>query len=164
MPENLWDIRRRKKMKVRDLAAKAGVPVSLIHQYEAGDRSISHAHMRQLARALIVEPWDINPLSDPKPHTQGQPSTRRAPARAKPSREPRSLKQPKTIRPPAPARQSQIEHFLHLAERFPDVDRASVEAQVAKPLEELTAKEAGEILHQLQVRIQQEQPPRRCRP
>ena len=67
MAENLWEIRRRKKMKVRDLAAKSGVPASLIHQYEAGEKPISQSHLRQFARALIVETWEIKLVSDPSP-------------------------------------------------------------------------------------------------
>ncbi len=148
MPENLWEIRRRKKMKVRDLAAKSGVPASTIHQYEAGEQPISQAHARQLSRALIVDTWDIKPISDPKPRSQ------RPSAKDKPSREPRPPKEAK------PARPTQIEHLLNLAERFPDVDRSTLEAQVGKTLEELTAKDASELLKQLQDRIREEHPPR----
>jgi transcriptional regulator with XRE-family HTH domain len=154
MPENLWEIRRRKKMKVRDLAAKSGVPASTVHQYEAGENPISQAHLRQLARALIVDTWDIKPVSDPKPRTQ------RPPAKTKPPREPRPPKEPKPARPPAPVRPSQIEHMLHLAERFPDVGRGTLEAQAGKALEELTVKEASQLLKQLQDRIREEHPPR----
>jgi transcriptional regulator with XRE-family HTH domain len=154
MSDNLWEIRRRKKMKVRDLAAKSGVPAPTIHQYEAGENPISQAHLRQLARALIVDTWDIKPVSDPKPRGQ------KAPAKTKPPREPRPQKEAKPARPPVPARPTQIEHLLHLAERFPDVDRTTLEAQAGKTLEELTAKEASELLSQLQERLRQEQPPR----
>jgi transcriptional regulator with XRE-family HTH domain len=154
MPENLWQIRRRKKLKVRDLAAKSGVPASAIHQYEAGEKPVSQAHLRQLARALIVDTWDIKPVSDPKPREEP------APAKARPSRETRPPKQPRPARPPAPVRPTQIEHLLHLAERFPDVDRGTLEAQVGKTLEELTTKEASELLGQIQERIRLEQPPR----
>ena len=158
MPENLWEIRRRKKMKVRDLAAKSGVSAADIHQYEAGEKPISQAHMRQLARALIVDTWDIKPLSDPKPRSQP------APTRTRPSPEPRPPKKPKPARPPAPVRPSQIEHMLNLAERFPDVDRSTLQAQAGKTLEELTSKEASELLSQLQERLQQEHPPRAKQP
>jgi transcriptional regulator with XRE-family HTH domain len=158
MPENLWEIRRHKKMKVRDLAAKSGVPASVIHEYEAGEKPISQAHLRQFARALIVDTWDIKPVSDPKPRTE------RAPGKARPSREPRPPKKPKPPRPPVPVRPTQIEHLLNLATRFPDVDRASLEAQAGKSLEELTQKEASELLKQLQERLRQEQPPRPQQP
>ena len=152
MAENLWEIRRRKKMKVRDLAAKSGVPAALIHQYEAGEKSISQAHLRQLARALIMDTWDIKPVSDPKPRVE------EVPAQARPPREPRPLKAPRPARPPAPVRPSQIEHLLHLAQHFPDVDRASLEAQAGRTLEELTQKETSKLLSQLQERIRQEMP------
>ena len=165
MSENLWEIRRRKKMKVRDLAAKSGVPASVIHQYEAGEKTVSQAHLRQLARALIVEIWDIKPISDPKPRTKKTPSTQRAPAaQAKPARDARPPEKPKAARPPAPARPTQIEHLLHLAERFPDVDQATLEEQAGKSLEELTTKEASKLLGQLQKRIREEQPPRLKQP
>lgn len=158
MPENLWEIRRRKKMKVRDLAAKCGVSAALIHQYEAGEKPISQPHLRQFARALIVDTWDIKLISDPKPRSQ------MAPGRGRPPREPRPPQEPRPPRPPAPARPSQIEHLLNLAERFPDVDRAGLEAQAGKSLEELTKPEASELLTQLQERLRQEQPPRPKRP
>lgn len=158
MPENLWEIRRRKKMKVRDLAAKSGVPASLIHQYEAGEKPISQAHLRQFARALIVDTWDIKAVSDPKPRAE------RAPGRPRPPREPRPSQKPRPPRPPAPVRPTQIEHLLNLTQRFSDVDRASLEAQAGKSLEELTQKEASELLKQLQERIRQEQPPRPKQP
>ena len=160
MPENLWETRRRKKMRVRELAAKSGVPASAIHRYEAGEKPISQAHLRQLARALIVDTWDIKPVSDPKPRSQRASSTQRSPSKTAPSLEPRPEKEPKSQRPSTPARPTQIEHLLQLAERFPDVDRGTLEAQAGKSLEELTTKEASELLNQLQGRLREEQPPR----
>lgn len=155
MADNLWEVRRQKKMKVRDLAAKSGVPASEIHQYEAGEKPISQAHLRQLARALIVNTWDIKIVSHPKPGAQRRPEKPRGPQKPRPPKE-----RKKAPRPPAPVRPSQIKHMLHLSERFPDVDRASLEAQAGKPLEELTVKEASKLLGELQERIRQEQPPR----
>ncbi len=152
MAENLWEIRRRKKMKVRDLAARSGVPVPLVHQYEAGEKPIPQAHLRQFARALIVDTWDIKPVSDPKPRDQP------------PGPAPRPPKTPKPPRPPRPARPSQIEHMLRLAVRFPDLSRASLEAQAGKLLEALTQKEASQLLGQLQQRIRVEQPPNPATP
>lgn len=158
MSENLWEVRRRKKMKVRDLAAKSGVAATLIHQYEAGEKPISQGHLRQFARALIVDTWDIKPISDPKPRTQ------RAPGKPSPPGQPRPPQEPKPPLPPAPARPSQIEHLLNLSKRFPDVDQASLEEETGKPLETLTQKEASQLLGQLQERIRLEQPPRPKRP
>jgi transcriptional regulator with XRE-family HTH domain len=157
MSGNLWEVRRSKKMKVRDLAAKSGVPVSLIHQYEAGEKTISQAHMRQLARALIVDTWDIKPLSDPKPRTQPASGPPPRVSSGKPARPQKVSKTP--TRRPVPVRPSQIEHLLGLAERFPDVNRASLEVQAGKPLEELEKREASGLLNQLQERLRQEQPP-----
>ena len=160
MAENLWEIRRRRKMKVRDLAAKSGVPVPLVHQYEAGEKPIPQAHLRQFARALIVDTWDIKPVSDPKPRDQPP-----GPAGGgRPPREPRPPKAPRPPRPPLPVRPSQIEHMLRLALRFPDVNRASLEAQAGKLLEALTQKEASQLLGQLQQRIRVEQPGRPTAP
>ncbi len=153
MAENLWEIRRNKKLKVRDLAAKSGVPAPVIHQYEAGEKPISQAHLRQLARALIVDTWDIKIVSDPKPREDRRPGGPRQP------REPRPPKAPRPPRPPAPARPSQIEHLLRLAGRFPELDRSVFETQAGKPLEELTASEIGKMLRDLQERIRLEQPP-----
>src|SRR5512135_2594224 len=102
MAENLWEIRRKKKMKVRDLAARSGVPVPLVHQYEAGEKPIPQAHLRQFARALIVDTWDIKPVSDPEPRDQ-------PPSPAGETRPPRPPKTPRPPRPPVPARPSQIE-------------------------------------------------------
>jgi transcriptional regulator with XRE-family HTH domain len=153
MAENLWEVRRRKKMKVRDLAAKAGVPASLIHQYEAGEKPISQAHLRQFARALIVETWEIKLLSDPKPREQ------KGSGRPQQAGAPRPPRQPKPPRPPAPARPTQLEHLLRLTQRFPEVDKASLEAEAGKPLEELTKPEASKFLYQLQERLRVEQPP-----
>ena len=153
MAENLWEIRRRKKMKVRDLAARSGVPAPLIRQYEAGEKPIPQAHLRQFARALIVDTWDIRPVSDPKPRDQ-------PPSPAGGARPPRSPKVPRPPRPPLPVRSGQIEHMLRLALRFPDMSRASLEAQAGKLLEALTQKEASQLLGQLQQRIRVEQPPR----
>jgi transcriptional regulator with XRE-family HTH domain len=150
MAQNLWEVRRTKKMKVRDLAAKSGVPAPVIHQYEAGEKPISQAHLRQLARALIVDTWDIKIVSDPKPRSQPGPGG---------PRPPRPPKAPKPKRPPAPARPSQVDHLLRLAERFPELSRDTFEAQVGKRLEELTARELSDLLRDLQERLRQEQPP-----
>jgi sRNA-binding regulator protein Hfq len=149
-------------MKVRDLAAKSGVPAPVIHRYEAGEEPISQAHLRQFARALIVDTWDIKMVSDPKPRSDDGPPRTGSGQRAEraPKGKPRPAREKKPAPPPAPARASQIEHMLKLAERFEDVDRSTLETQAGKPLEELTGKEAGKLLGQLQERIRQEQPPR----
>jgi sRNA-binding regulator protein Hfq len=54
--------------------------------------------------------------------------------------------------------------MLNLAERFTDVDRGTLEAQAGKSLEDLTVKEASELLAELQERLRQEQPPRAKQP
>jgi transcriptional regulator with XRE-family HTH domain len=174
MSQDLWAIRRRKKMKVRDLAAKSGVPVSMIHQYEAGEQSITQAHLRQLARALIVDTWEIKPLSDPKPRARRaraagdvsseEPGFQEAASQPIPTHEKHPPTETKQARPPAPARSGQIEHLLQLAELFPDTDQASLEALAGKPLTDLTQREASNLLNQIQERIREERSPDIDRP
>lgn len=74
MALDLWQIRRRKKMTIEDLATRAGIPPGLIKAYELGQRPISARDMEKLARALLVEPWDIKELSDPPPRGPSRPA------------------------------------------------------------------------------------------
>ncbi|MER3514040.1 MAG: XRE family transcriptional regulator, partial [Chloroflexota bacterium] len=54
MAEDLWKLRQRKGMTVQQLAAKSGIPVAVIQEYEAGKRPIRSADLPKLARALFV--------------------------------------------------------------------------------------------------------------
>lgn len=67
MALDLWQIRRRKKMTIDELAARAEINPSLIKAYELGQRPIPAPDLEKLARALLVEPWEIKELSDPPP-------------------------------------------------------------------------------------------------
>jgi transcriptional regulator with XRE-family HTH domain/sRNA-binding regulator protein Hfq len=67
MALDLWQIRRRKKMTIDDLAARADINPGLIKAYELGQRPIPASDLEKLARALLVEPWEIKELSDPPP-------------------------------------------------------------------------------------------------
>jgi transcriptional regulator with XRE-family HTH domain len=65
--ENLWALREQKKMSVAALANRAGLPIGLILEYEAGQRSIDPRHLGRLARALYVEESQIKLQSEPRP-------------------------------------------------------------------------------------------------
>ncbi len=138
MPEDLRTIRKRKGMSVNQLASRSGISIATLIQYEKGEREIPPKDLRRLAKVLYIDEWDVNPRSSPLP-----PPRKERPAR--PPRPPRSEKEPsKEKKPPPkspPARETQIAHLLALAARF-DVDRAALEAEIGKPLEELTQKEA----------------------
>lgn len=154
MPENLWVVRRRKKMNVRELAARSGIRAELIHRYEAGEMPVPEKHLKNLARALMVDPGEIKMVSEPKPRTgarQGPPREREKPA---------APPKPKAPRPVSPARPTQISHLLKLSARFPDVDQASLEAEAGKPLEQLNRQEAAQLISRLEQRIIQERPPK----
>jgi transcriptional regulator with XRE-family HTH domain len=69
MADNLWALREQKKLSVATLASRAGLPIGLIMEYEAGQRSIDPRHLSRLARALYVEESDLRLQSDPRPGT-----------------------------------------------------------------------------------------------
>jgi sRNA-binding regulator protein Hfq len=58
---------------------------------------------------------------------------------------------PATPRKPGPARPTQIEHLLNLVGRHFDKDRDAVELEIGKPLEQLTRKEASDLLKKYQL-------------
>lgn len=154
MPEDLRTIRNRKGMSVNQLASRSGISIATLIQYEKGERQIPPADLRRLAKALYVDEWDINPRSSPPP-----------PRKERPARPPRPKKKPpKKKRPPPkspPARDTQIAHLLTLAARF-GMDRAALEAEIGKPLEELTQKEARFWNGHFVRRIAEERPPKRA--
>nr|HID14173.1 XRE family transcriptional regulator [Anaerolineae bacterium] len=156
MPEDLRTIRNRKGMSVNQLASRSGISIATLIQYEKGERQIPPADLRRLAKALYVDEWDINPRSSPPP-----------PRKERPARPPRPKKKPpKKKRPPPkspPARDTQIAHLLTLAARF-GMDRAALEAEIGKPLEELTQKEARFWNGHFVRRIAEERPPIRPGP
>lgn len=152
MPDDLWRIRKRKGMSVAQLAAKAGISADAIQEYESGARAIPPGDLRRLARALYVGEWDINPYSSPPPRPQPPP-----PAKARPTPRPPKPKERKRkpSPPPAPARETQITHLLSLAAHF-GLDRAALEEQVGKPLDQLTMAEARQWNTQFTQRIIEE--------
>ena len=153
--EDLWRIRRRKRMTVAQLSSKSGVPASRIREYEAGVRDISNDDLPRLARALFVGEWEIKLRSRPIPHGRkakrpGKPAGE--PEAKRPRRKPR-----KAPPPPAPARPTQIAHLLGLIERL-GLEQAEMEASVGKPFSELTRREASRLLRELQERLVAERP------
>jgi transcriptional regulator with XRE-family HTH domain len=159
--EDLWKIRRKKRMTVAQLSARAGVPARLIKEYEAGTKTIPSQYLPKLAKALYVDVVDIKPLSDPIP----TPPPKSRPPRKAPVMEealPPAEKKPQEKKgppPPGPARSSQIAHLLRLAERL-QTDQAALEEEAGCPLTELSRPEASHLLHQLQQRIAAEKPPK----
>lgn len=202
MAEDLWKLRQRKGMTVQQLAAKSGIPVAVIQEYEAGKRPIRSADLPKLARALFVEEWDIKDLSEPppprpvkppRPPTEAMPPARPAapPARpapateqapeqptaatpaplappvertapAPPARPPaeqpappeRPAKARKPPAPPAPARPTQITHLLGLAGKLGQ-DQAALEAELGKPVDQLSFQEARRWLGEFQRRLRE---------
>ena len=152
MGEDIGVIRKRKGMSVNQLAAKSGVPMAALIQYEKGAREIPATDRSRLAKALYVSEWDINPQSTPPPPPPPPKPTREE----KPAKPPQEKKQP---RKSPPARESQIAHLLTLAARF-EVDRAALEAEIGKPLDELTQQEARHWNGHYMRRMAEEKPPK----
>jgi len=152
MGQDLGKIRKRKGMNVNQLASRSGISIAVLVQYEKGEQEISPTNLRRLAKVLYVNEWDINPHSTPPP-----------PREERPVRPPRPKKgPPKEKKPPPkspPARESQIAHLLTLAARF-GIDRAALEAEIGKPLDELTQREARHWNGHFMRRIAEEQPPK----
>ena len=148
MPQPLWKIRERKRMSINELAAKAGVPAISIQEYESG-RAIRSADLPKLANALFVEEWDIELQSAPRPKPERPRERERRGAPRQPRTETARPKSTKKRAAPL-ARPTQIEHLLTLAENHFDKDRAALEREAGKPLEQLTRREASELLHNYQ--------------
>jgi transcriptional regulator with XRE-family HTH domain len=65
--DDLWKIRKRKRMTVGELSGRTGIPSRVLRQYEMGEISIRLDDLDKLARALYVDPWEIKLQSDPPP-------------------------------------------------------------------------------------------------
>jgi transcriptional regulator with XRE-family HTH domain len=152
--EDLGAIRKRKGMSVNQLGSKSGISIATLVQYEKGAQEIPPADLSRLARALYVNEWDINRRSSPPP----------PPREAEPAKPPQPKKPPQEKKPPhksPPARETQIAHLLTLAARF-GTDKAALEAEIGKPLEELTQKEARHWNGHYMRRCAEEQPPKQA--
>lgn len=142
MTKNLWELRQRKKMTVKQLASRSGVKAGNIYAYESGD-PIRMADLEKLAKALYVNSNDIKIQSDPVPSQKKK--TAPVPSAAAPK-----TKTPQTAEKPAPSKQAkqsppategQIKHLLDLAKKLGHVE-ADVSQRIGKPLNELTSPEA----------------------
>lgn len=148
MPLPLWNIREQKGLSVKQLAARSGVPAISIAEYESG-RAIRSADLPKLAKVLFVEEWEIELESEPRPKASPEAArTQPAPA-AQPDAGQES--KPATPREPGPARPTQIEHLLNLVGHHFDKDRDAIELEIGKPLEQLTRKEASDLLKKYQL-------------
>ena len=158
MPEDLQTIRRRKGMTVKQLASRSGISIATVIEYERGEKRISPTDVRRLANALYVEEWDINPLSSPPPPPPPAPREARPPRPPQPKKvqpkvAPPNEKQPGRTSPPA--RETQIAHLLTLAARL-GIGQVALEAQIGKPLNELTRQEARQWNGQFMRRVAEE--------
>ena len=186
MAENLWALREAKRLSVATLASRAGLPIGVIMEYESGTRSIDPRHLSRLAKALYVEESEVRMRCEPRPgagtlERQGaRPEPRPAPpppqaqyagpgpsatsAPPAPSRQ-RGARPPRQAaeqRPPAPARPSQIAHLNDLLGRL-GRDRAALEAELGKPLEEVDRLTASNLLGKLQLELRTAPTPERHR-
>jgi transcriptional regulator with XRE-family HTH domain len=157
MPDDLVKIRKSKGMSVGQLASKTGIAVRLIREYEAGTRPIPDTDLRRLARALYVEEWDINARSSSP--RKGQAGRDRQPRRPQEPEEAGPAPKAAPSRSPA-ARETQIAHLLQLAANA-GLDRAALEAQVGKPLDQLTRSEARHWNAHFMIQIAESRPPKR---
>ena len=148
MPLPLWKIREQKGLSVKQLAARSGVPAISIAEYESG-HAIRSADLPRLAKVLFVEEWEIELQSEPRPKA----SPEGARTQPTPTVQPEAVQEdkPATPRKPGPARPTQIEHLLNLVGRHFDKDRDAVELEIGKPLEQLTRKEASDLLKKYQL-------------
>ena len=165
MADDLHKIRKRKGMGINQLASRSGISIATVIQYEKGKLEIPPTDLRRLAKALYVDEWDINPRSPPPPPPpQPLEKEKREREQERPARPPRPKQAPpkkkRPLPPSPPARESQIAHLLTLAARF-GTDRAALEAEIGKSLDELTQKEARHWNGHFMRRCTEEQPLKR---
>ena len=147
MAENLWALRKKRNMKVGQLASKSGIPAKQIIAYEKGER-IKVAHKARLARALFVEQeeikWESEPEQKKKPKPQPKPAPKSRTAKSPP---PKTSPKRKIRKTPAmlPARPTQLEHLRNLLKKL-GIEETAVTEKVGKPLDELTQGQAGRLL------------------
>jgi transcriptional regulator with XRE-family HTH domain len=155
MAKDLWQLRMERRLTVKQLAGKSGVPASKIYAYESGEPG-RVADLVKLARALFVDASEIKVQSDPKPKeqkpqpkAQSEPSQRPSPPPVSSPKPTPETAPPSKKKQPAqkPARESQVTHLLGLASNMGIVE-ATVTEIIGKPLTALTEKEATHWLHQ----------------
>lgn len=147
MAEDLWKLRKRRNMTVKQLAGKSGVPAASIYEYEKG-ASVRIADLARLARALFVDEFDIKIQSAPRPTSSQKPAAQRTtppPTKPKPKKDPKSPSEPM-------ARATQIAHLITLGEKL-GLSEGQVRDEVGKPFEKLTLVEVKQWLHDYTERI-----------
>jgi transcriptional regulator with XRE-family HTH domain/sRNA-binding regulator protein Hfq len=161
MSNDLWELRKRRNLTVKQLAAKSGVPAKNIYAYENGEQ-VKIADLEKLAKALFVDKAQIKFQSDPipkekpapppPPRPPKPPQTARPPQPAEapqtpqaesdtPPPAPRKGKQRKSPPQPGPATEGQLDHLRSLVRKLGGEETAVVE-RIGTPLEELTFGEA----------------------
>lgn len=160
---NLWEIRRRKGLSLNALSARTGIPVRVLTDYEYGRKPIPYEDLARLAKALYVEEWEIKTVSEPPPEPEApaekpaQPAAAKAPAKPRREQKARPKQQRKPRRsppPPAPVKETQLAQMRQLAPLL-GLTTADLEKMAGKPLEQLTRREASQILYQLQEKLRE---------
>jgi transcriptional regulator with XRE-family HTH domain len=190
MADNLWDLRQRRNLTVKQLAGKSGVSAASIYAYEGGEM-IKLSDLNKLAKALYVNSADIKNPPDPRPKSKPE---KPAPLPPKPAAERPSPPPTSPTTPPAksvlearprplnrwqkmklkqlsqPVTEGQINHLLMLAAKM-EQDETAVVERIGKPFAELTFGEAKHWIttytNELKVRkaaVEGERPPGTRRP
>lgn len=185
MAENLWALREQKKLSVATLASRAGLPIGLIMEYEAGHRSIDPRHLSRLARALYVEEADLRLRSDPRPgagqlerqarpaagtsaagnsiQAAGEPNHHAEPpvSGPAPGGMPRQSRErgarPQRTTPPRPPAPARPSQIAHLQDVLARLGRtqAQIEEELGKPLSDIDRPTASKLLTQLQTELRE---------
>lgn len=156
MAENLWELRKRRGMSVKQLASKAGIKPNSLYAYERGE-PIRLSDLNRLAKALYVDASEIKIQSDPPtkasppappPPEQAAPTVVEQPVETDkaPTRQdkPRKQKRLSKDREPGTVRPGQLEYLRTLWAKL-GVEETAVVAELGKPLEELSYFEARGI-------------------
>ncbi|NHZ72131.1 MAG: helix-turn-helix domain-containing protein [Aquificales bacterium] len=155
MARNLWELRQKRQMTVKQLAGKSGVKAGNIYAYETGG-TIRMADLGKLAKALYVDSSDIKMQSDPIPKKKKKPPQAKKPAPTPtPTQKPTSAQKTEPTQPAkpqqasskqaSPATEGQLTYLRTLAAKLGQSETAVVE-RIGKPLEELTFQEARKWL------------------
>ncbi|MBU0702857.1 MAG: helix-turn-helix domain-containing protein [Chloroflexi bacterium] len=157
MVQDIHEIRERKGMSINKVASRSGISIATLIQYEKGAQEITAQDLARLAKALLVDEWDINPRSTPPPPP---PPREERPAKPpSPAQKPPQEKKPRPESPPV--RGTQIAHLLTLAARF-GIDRAALEEEIGKSLDDLTQQEARHWNGHFMRRAAEEKPPKQA--
>lgn len=157
MAEDLWELRKRRGMTVKQLANKAGIKPANLYAYEKGE-PVRLSDLERLAKALYVNANDIKIQSDPPTKTKPAEPPPAKPAAAPPEQVVAEEKgeqpnpRPKKKRwgrekrltqeqEPGSVRPGQLEYMRMLWAKL-GVEETAVIAELGKPLEELSYDEA----------------------